>query len=158
MGPGAPAIRDIRMDDWKTAQRLRLLLRFHLRTSEVCTKVREKATRIATRNVLEQIGRDHERHLQELRDASALGGLAMNADEPSELTVLHNALSTLDSNISEQTKVRACLQWEEHLVEGYDEALVEKHPPHITALLQRHRAVESDHLASLKSLLEKEAV
>ncbi len=144
------------MLDWKTLQRLKLLIRMQSRCSEVCQRVEEKITDSAQKEVLQAVNKDHERQIKALHSAATIAGSKITSDmllpEPG---ISKHALDALEQNISDTTRVDACLQWVEHVVEAYAEALAEKHPPDIHKLFELHRAIELRHIASLRSLMHK---
>ncbi|OPY60659.1 MAG: hypothetical protein A4E57_04394 [Syntrophorhabdaceae bacterium PtaU1.Bin034] len=143
------------MENWKTTNRLRLLLRFETKSAEVCRKALERITAGPARELLEPIALDHERHLEELIRLTAMDGRETPFSQLPEPKVLSDALSVLDMDIPEETMMQICLQWEEHLVQAYEEALAERHPEDIRSLLERYHTVEARHVASLRSTLGK---
>lgn len=139
------------IENWKTVHRLKLLLRFRTRIVEVCRKVLDKTTEESSRRLMESLDLDHECYIAELRMVTAISGQDVLLVNPSPPKVLSDALAAMEMHISEETRIRICLQWEEHGIEAYDEALAEQHPPDVQALLQRHRIVEARHVAILRS-------
>jgi rubrerythrin len=138
---------------WKTTHRLRLLLRFDTRVMEVCRKAREGIKTTSYVKLLDSLIGDHERHLTELRTViEDKGGDVSEPGEP-DPKVLRDAFAALAKNISEETRISACIQWEEHGVEAYNEALAERHPPEVLALFGRHCDDGVRHLASIREIL-----
>jgi rubrerythrin len=144
------------MENWKTAHRLRLLLRFETKSAEVCRKALEKVSTKEPKELLVSITLDHERHMEDLIALTAMEGRKTPLSQSPEPNVLINAMSALDMDISDETRVQICLQWEEHGIRAYREALAERHAADIRSLLEHHYAVEARHVALLRSFLRKE--
>ena len=143
------------MESDKTILRLKLLLRFAGHAAEVYQKALAGIRKPSFRILLESINLDHERHLGDLRRSIVLAG--GDASEPGmpEPKVLSDAMHAMDTNISEETRLQVCRQWEEHLAEGYREALAERHSPQISAILERHLSYDLRHASSLNTVAGK---
>jgi len=144
------------METWSSVQRVRGVLLFLTDSTAICQKALDGVAAPAARDLLATFARDHVTQIAELVAVLTRAGSAPLPDLPPP-RIVREALAALDAAaaISDDGRLAVCLQWEEHTVRAYEQALAERHPPAIAALLQRQRAVEQSHLASLRTRLGK---
>lgn len=138
----------------KAILRMKLLASFTAHALEVQRKALSGINSRSYRELLKSLNRDHERHIDELRGFIGPTGGDVFGKGTVESKVVGDAMHALDTDISERTRLVVCKKWEEHMVEGYEEAIAEKHSSDITALLEGHLADEVRHNSLLDGLLE----
>jgi hypothetical protein len=145
------------MESQTTILRMRLLAGFATHTVEVDRRALSGIKSRSFRDLLRSLIQDHERHIEQLLGFVARDGGAVSERVMTDPKVVGDAMRALDVNVPERTRLLVCQKWEEHMAEGYEEAIAEKHSLDIQLIPEKHLADELRHISMLDGLLADES-